>query len=170
MRRIRALVLAIASVFSVGVAPALAAPPVHEPLALDALEFAAGDMCSFAIRVETTGGNVRQTTFAPAPDGTVRILQRGYATSLVTNLDSGETLALGGGSRITIAFRADGSIDAWGSGVFFAFYVEGDASDLGPGMHVVMGRVTERYAPNGSLIRATFKGRSTNLCEVLAAD
>lgn len=170
MRRISALILAVAAVLMAGAAPALAAPPLHEALDLQPLEFAAGDMCAFAIRIETTGGNIRQTTFAPTKDGSVRLVQRGLATSKVTNLDSGESRTFGGGSRVTITFRADGSVDAWGSGILFAFYFAGDVGDLGPGMHFVTGRVTERYGPDGSLTDATFSGRSENLCEVLAAD
>jgi hypothetical protein len=170
MRRISALILAATSVLILGGAPALAAPPLHEPLDLPPLEFAAGDICDFPILLETTGGNIRQTTFAATKDGSVRVLQRGFAMSEVTNLASGESLTFGGGSRITIMFRADGSVEAWGSGKLFAFYFAGDVGDLGPGVHSVTGRVTERYGTDGSLTDATFSGRAENLCDVLAAD
>jgi hypothetical protein len=170
MRRISALVLAIMSMLVVGVGPALAAPPVHVPLDLPPLEFAAGDMCTFPILLDLTDDRIREMTFAPTGDGTVRVVQRGSGLNIATNLWTGETLSFAGGSIVTILFRADGSIDAWGAGSLFAFSFEGDASDLVRGMHSIRGRAVEHYAPDGSLVNATFSGRSTNMCEVLAGD
>ena len=105
-------------------------------------------------------------------DGSLLSFRDGIAKHWVAAMATIETTAAGAQERVrdSIAFRADGSVDAWGSGILFAYYIQGDPGELGPGLHLVTGRVTEHYAPDGSLVRATVSGRSVNLCEVLAAD
>ena len=72
------------------------------------------------------------------------------------------------GYRISIVFEADGTIEVDGTGGLFAFYFEGDVSDLGPGLHSVSGHAHESYAADGTFLSATFSGHSTNLCETMA--
>jgi hypothetical protein len=50
MRRPLALLIALL-VLMIGASPVSAAPPVHEPFAFQPLQFAAGDMCDFALSV-----------------------------------------------------------------------------------------------------------------------
>src|SRR5688500_2209435 len=88
------LCLAAASAASAGT-------PVHELIVSPPLEFGAGEMCDFPLLIETTSEHSKVTTFGPGPDGSQRIVTRGVATNLATNLDTGETLTGRGGYRIS---------------------------------------------------------------------
>ena len=167
MRRLLSVPMA-AVLCLVGASAALAAPPSHEMTTTPPLEFAAGEMCDFAILLDATTERSKSTTFAEGPDGSTRLLTRGIATNTVTNLDTGDSLTFSSGYRIAVVFHADGSIVADGTGGLFAYYFDGDPSDLGPGLHVVDGHAHEEYAPDGSLVAATFSGHSQNMCEALA--
>ena len=167
MRRI--LTLPVAVILAVGAASSVvAAPPTHESVPSEPLEFAAGEMCSFAIRLEVTATQAKSTTFAPGPNGDQRTVSRGVTTNRATNLDTGETWTRTAGSRISVVASADGSLEFDGTGGLYAFYFVGDQSDLGPGLHSVSGHVHESYGPDGSFLGATFRGTSVDLCEVLA--
>lgn len=167
MRRILSLPIA-AMLCLMAATSALAAPPAHELIVSPPLEFGAGEMCAFPILLEATAERSKQTTFAVGPDGSQRLVTRGWATNRVTNLESGQSRTFMGGYRISIVFASDGSIEVDGTGVLFAFYFEGDASDLAPGMHAVNGHAHESYAADGTFLSATFTGHSTNLCETMA--
>lgn len=167
MRRI--LTLPLAGILALlAASSALAAPPTHERIVSPPAEYAAGELCSFAILLETVSENSKQTTFALGPNGSQRIVTRGVATTVITNLDTGETLTRKGGYRISVMIAADGSAEVDGTGALIAFYFVGDVSDLGPGLHSVNGHARESYAPDGTFLGATFKGTSVNLCEALA--
>lgn len=167
MRRPLALFLAAGLLASVGVAPVSAAPPTHEPFGFEPLSFAAGEICDFALEIENERQIGKQTT-AELADGTIRIIQRGMATSTVTNADTGLSVSDAGGFRITITIHPDGSIDAVGSGALYAFYAPGDPSVIGTGWIAISGRVVEHYAADGTYLGNEFSGRSENLCETLA--
>jgi hypothetical protein len=111
----------------------------------------------------------RDSLFDESASGSIRFLSRGFATQIVTNVANGNSLSFQGGYRVTSLVAADGSlrVDASGTG-FVAWYLEGDNSELGPGLFHVSGHVTEWYDSDGTLIRATFRGTATNLCEALA--
>ena len=167
MRRHLSLLLAIGLLATVAVGPVSAAPPLHEPFHSPPSSFAAGEMCDFAMTVVNTREVARQTTFERA-DGSLVILQRGSATTTVTNVDSDESATSTGGFSIAITIHPDGSIDADGHGALFAFYFEGDPSVLGHGWFSVSGHVTEHYGADGTYLGNEFAGRSENLCETLA--
>lgn len=167
MRRPLALFLAAGLLASVGVAPVSAAPPTHEPFESPPSAFAAGEMCAFAMTVVNSREVTKQTTFERA-NGSLVILQRGSATTTVTNVDSDESVTSTGGFSIAITIHPDGSIDAHGHGALFAYYFEGDPSVLGHGWFSVSGHVTEHYAADGTYLGNAFSGRSENLCETLA--
>jgi hypothetical protein len=165
----RFLFLPLAGVLTlVAASSALAAPPTHETVVSPPLEFAAGEMCSFAILLETTTENSKGSTFAVAPDGGQRVVTRGVATNTATNLDTGESITRVGGYRISVLFAADGSVEADGTGALYAYYFSGDPSELGAGLHAVNGHVHESYGADGTFLGATFDGSSYDLCEVLA--
>lgn len=167
MRRFVSLPLA-AVLCLVAVSAASAAPPTHERTVAPPIEFAAGEMCDFPLLVETTFENSKSTTFAVGDDGSQRILTRGVATGVATNLDTGETLDQVGGYRISIVIAADGSVEADGTGVLYAYYFAGDPATLGPGFHAINGHVHESYAADGTLLGSTFRGKALDLCEALA--
>jgi hypothetical protein len=149
---------------------ALAAPPEHSPTIAPPIEFPAGDVCGDAVRFENTTLRGGDTLFAPAPDGSQRLLARGSGVSLVTNLATGATYEMQGGVQITLTFAADGSVraDAHGSD-FIAYYLAGDPFELGQGLYRIKGRLTEWYDPSGALIAARYSGKVVDLCEAIGA-
>ena len=167
MRRLLSVPLA-AVVCLLASSVALAAPPAHERVATLPIEFAAGDMCAFPLRVAVTDEVSTTTTFAAARDGSQRILTRGVATNVATNMATGETLERTGGYRILITIAPDGSAVAHGTGALYAYYFVGDPGPLGPGFHAINGSVRERYGADGTLLSSTFSGSSFDLCEALA--
>ena len=151
-----------------GVAPAAAAArPVHVYETAPTLEFAAGEVCDFPVSVEALDAD-KVTIFAPGPDGTVRIHSSGIGRNRIANLTTGASSTYQGGFSVNIRIEADGSIVFDGSGDLTAFYFPGDNSELGPGLFEVHGHLVERYAPDGSLIAATYSGQARNLCDVVA--
>ena len=158
-----ALVAALAS------APAgLAAPPSHAPTPLPPdLEFAPGEACEHGILVHTWWMRTRSSEFAALPDGTVRLADRGAARSTVTDLQTGATIEARGGSRLAFRLLPDGTTVVDGTGALLVWYFPGDPSELAPGVYLVNGHAQETYAPDGTLVGATFDGRARNLCELL---
>jgi hypothetical protein len=168
-RRTAAIAATVLALSMVAVPTAFAAPPQHSPSVAPPIEFAAGELCSDPIRFENTALRGKDTVFAPSPDGSERVLSRGYGASVVTDLETGATYSFQGGVQFTFVFSADGStrVDARGRD-FIAWYFPGDDSELGPGAFQVNGHLTEWYATDGTFIRATYSGKATNLCEALA--
>jgi hypothetical protein len=149
-------------------AAVLAAPPQHSPTDVPPTVLDAGAPCQDAMRFENLELNGKDTTFAPAPNGSQRLLSRGSGVSRVTDLDNGHMYDFRGGSRILITIDADGSVRADASGRdYIAFYLPGDDSTVGPGLFQMSGHLTEWYAPDGSFLRAEFHGTAVNLCELL---
>ncbi len=170
MRRVAGSIAAAGLLAALLVPTATAAPPVHERVS-DAppLSFAAGEVCADPVTLSTTQLNSRVTTFAPAMDGSQRVLDRGSARSLVTNDATGATFAWSGGYATSTTTAANGSIHVSGTGTLFAWYVEGDVSDLAPGLWAVRGIATEDYAADGTFLFATFRGRAVDACAAVGA-
>jgi hypothetical protein len=165
----RLLSVPLAAVLCLAAASAaLAAPPTHVRIVSPPLQFGAGEMCAFPILLETISENSNVSTFAPAPDGSRRIVTRGVATDVATNLLTGESITRTGGYRISVRIAADGSVEADGTGALYAYYFAGDPGELGAGLHAIDGHVRESYAPDGTFLGGTFDGSSSDLCDVLA--
>ena len=166
LRRTAAIAATFLALSMVAVPTAFAAPPQHQPTVAPPIEFVAGEVCTDAIKFENTALRGKDTAFAPSPDGSERVLSRGYGASVVTDLATGATYSFRGGVQLTFVFAADGStrVDAHGRD-FIAWYYEGDDSELGPGLYQVSGTATEWYAADGSFIRATYTGVVTDLCQ-----
>jgi hypothetical protein len=159
--------LAIAAVLSAAPA-AVARPPTHAPTPLPPdLEFAPGEVCEDGILVHTWWMRVRSTEWAPLPDGTVRLADRGAARSTITNTGTGASMEVVGGSRLAFRLLPDGSTVVDGTGALLVWYLPGDPSELDPGVYLVNGHAREVYAPDGTLTGATFDGRARNLCDLL---
>jgi hypothetical protein len=102
-------------------------------------------------------------------DGTVRVLERGYAEGTAENAD-GDVITHRGGYRLEFVIHPDGSVDASFGGTIFAWYFAGDpiVGLAAPGAYAVRGHGSESYAPDGSLEAARFHGGNViNLCEAL---
>lgn len=103
-------------------------------------------------------------------DGTVRILQRGYASGTATNTEDDIAFTHAGGFRIEVIIHSDGSVDVNASGNLFAWYLVGEPIvGLSDGVFAISGRGSESYAPDGSLVSAVFYGgHAVDLCAELA--
>lgn len=168
IRVARGLALAAAAALMVP-AGVLAVPPEHSPTVPVDVELPAGDVCEHAVVLSNPTYRLHDTAYAPLPDGSTRFFSRGMASSRATDVQTGATVDSRGGSALVFRFAADGSIAVQGTGLIFAWYVPGDDSDLGPGLWLVNGRVTETYGPDGTFIRATFSGHALDVCAALGA-
>jgi hypothetical protein len=146
----------------------LAAPPVHTatPLPPD-LEFAPGEVCEHGILVHTWSSRIHTTAFTPRPGATLRAMDRGASRSTITDLETGALVEAKGGSRLSFRTLPDGTTVVDGTGSLLVWYLPGDPSELAPGVYLVNGHAREIYAPDGTLLGATFDGRARNLCEML---
>ena len=99
--------------------------------------------------LSTVGNGLRDTAFAPLPDGTARVIERGVAATSATDATTGAVLNTKGGSSLSFRFAADGSLVVVGTGWIFAWYLPGDDSDLGAGLFLLHGRITETYDSEG---------------------
>ena len=88
---------------------------------------------------------------------------------MVTNDATGETATTSGGYMTWIVIDADGAVHVTGTGAHFAWYFEGDVSDLAPGFWGIRGHATEEYAADGTFLSATFAGRATDFCAARSA-
>ena len=171
MRRLAASITFASMLMGVLAPAALAAPPAHEPAPdLPPLSFAAGEVCADPITLEITDYTAKSTTFAPARDGSIRILERGWAENEVRNDATGESVMSAGGYMTSIVIDADGAVHVRGTGAHFAWYFEGDVSDLAPGFWGIWGHATEDYAGDGTFLFATFSGRAIDFCAAVGAD
>jgi hypothetical protein len=158
----------IASLALLVAAPAaLAAPPQHAPAEPPDLVLPGGDFCEHDIVLSTASHGLRDTAFAPLPDGTERVIERGVASTSATDATTGAVLDTKGGSSLVFRFAADGSLVVAGTGWIFVWYLPGDDSDLGPGLFLVHGRATETYDTEGAFVNATFTGTAIDVCEAL---
>ena len=170
MRRVLFALLSAMAITIAAVAPALAAKPEHSRLGpADPTDLPAGEICDFNVTLSSTV-NTSVTSVWEYPDGTQRILNRGYAAGTATNTDDDISVTHNGGFRSEVVIHPDGSVDVSVRGTFFAWYLEGDPIvGLSDGLFAVHGRGSEAYATDGAFIGARFNGQSTDLCEVLAA-
>ena len=169
MRRIL-LALVTATVLTIAaVAPAAAAKPDHfRPGPLPPLDLPA-ELCGFAITL-TSEVDTSTISVWESEDGTIRILQRGYASGTATNTEDDIAFTHGGGFRSDVVIHPDGSVDVNASGNLFAWYFVGDAIEgLSDGLFAITGRASESYAPDESLVSAVFYGgHAVDLCAALA--
>ena len=148
-------------------AAALAAPPQHAPAELADLVLPGGEFCEHDVVLSTPTHRLHDTAFAPLPDGTERVIERGMAATRATDATTGAFLDTKGGSSLTLRYAADGSLGVTGSGWFFVWYLPGDDSDLGPGVFLTQGRVQETYDSTGTFVSATFRGKAIDVCAAL---
>jgi hypothetical protein len=141
---------------------AFAQAPVKEPLDAEPLEFAAGEVCPFPVRLEYVATNASAKTF---PSG--RTLLTGRSTERATNLASGESIDLKThGSILTSPLpNGDQRIVARGRQIIYLF-----AQDVGgPALLLATGRVAEVLDTETDTITSfRLRGQRRDLCAELA--
>ncbi len=169
----RRSLVALATALSLLLATAgasLAAKPEHvQNVPLEPTVLPAGTACDFEVSLVNVDLKSKTSTWE-YDDGTVRILDRGWATGYAEG--PGGTVDHSGGYTIEIVIHPDGSLVFTGTGTLFAWYFPGDAI-VGldaPGAYAIRGRLMESYGPDGSLVGARFSGgHVTEICEALAS-
>jgi hypothetical protein len=104
---------------------ALAKAPSREPFIQEPVTFAAGEVCSFQLRLENVRGGQTLTTFA---NGVVKIT--GSVWTRVTNVDAGKSITVNASGPATITPNADGTVALKATGRFLFFFFPGE---IGPG-------------------------------------
>ena len=170
MRRFLIALISAILVTIASVAPAMAAKPDHSRPGVAPPTDIVG-VCDFAITLTSTADKSILSVWE-YEDGSVRILNRGYANGTATNTEDGTTYTHGGGFRVNIVVHPDGSVDIDASGNLFGWYFAGDPIvGLSDGVFAVSGRGSESYAADGSLTGARFYGgHVVDLCAELAPD
>jgi hypothetical protein len=166
--RIRVIVfITFGIVLTIAFAPAASAtPPVREPVESPPIEFAAGEVCGFPVRLEATVNKGKATTFS---DGRTRFT--GSFRTLVTNLSTGESLELNTPGPVLIT-PTPTTLVVRGSGATLFFFFP---DDLGPGepgaLLYVRGQLRETLNAEGTELvgPVTITGRVENICDTLAS-
>src|SRR6478672_9954979 len=156
-----AALLVVLALFTVGRADA--APDSTQ-------NFLAGEACSFALRIDITGGPQVSNKEFVGPDGRVRLLSAGTGSDLVfTNLATGKTLALKGNGAVNwLRVDASGSARLTLTGHNIAIYFPTDIP-AGPSTTLVVGR--EDIAVDlatGKFTRLSRTGKTTDICAALS--
>jgi hypothetical protein len=146
-------------------APVLAAPPTKEPLPTDSSEFAAGEVCDFAVRIDYVG-KPKAITF-DRRDGQFKQNLSGHLVATVTNLDTGDSVTrnASGPGKITVNAAGHTVLRFNGASVFTLF--EGDVT--GRGLVYMKGGGAEfEIGDDGFFyVRADFPKHVEDLCATL---
>ena len=131
------------------------------------LTFPAGEACSFALRIDSTGTTQVNKRFQGA-DGSVRLLSAGTGSDLVfTNLATGKTFALTGNGSVTwTRIDASGSARLTLTGHNIAIYFPTDIP-AGPSTTLVVGR--EDIAVDLATFQFTRLSRTGDTTDICAA-
>jgi hypothetical protein len=142
--------------------PTMAARPTREPLEYPpSFEFAAGDVCPFAVTVEVLTNREKVMTFVDSSGDVVRVVTTG---SLVVRLSpSGEedvsvTLKISGPVHQT--FRADGTSTLAYGGRSVSLYPPGT-------LVLTAGRAIVELDPAGGFVSVTNIGFESDICGML---
>ena len=146
-------------------APVAAAPPTKEPIPTDTQEFAAGEVCDFAVRLENAG-NPKAITF-DRKDGEFKQNLSGRIVATVTNIDSGANVTRNSSGPGKVSVNAAGHtvLRFGGASVFVLF--DGDVT--GRGLIWMKGGGAEfEIGDDGFFyVRADFPKHVEDLCTTL---
>jgi hypothetical protein len=126
--------------------------------------------CEFPVLVEDSFARFQILTFGEDADGNVRSDIQATFRGTLTNEDTGASMPYVLAGRAALRFWADGRTSTAGSGTGLAWYdaASAAASQLGQGIFLVSGRVTEQYDADGNLVDATARGRIVDVCAALS--
>ncbi|HEY6571192.1 MAG TPA: hypothetical protein VIZ22_12930 [Candidatus Limnocylindrales bacterium] len=142
--------------------------PVSERIpAPDPSVFEAGQACPFATEWSYPGkAFLILTTFPMRPNGDQLIRQAGVVNTKITNLESGKSRTYLTPAVQDFLFKADGTIDVTIDGRVPVAYFPTDLG--GPAMYLFTGHLHDVVDSSFTLIKHEFKGKSIDLCAVLA--
>jgi len=146
--------------------PALAAKPERAFLeAPPPTDYAAGELCSYAVRVEFPINNEYGITFAPQNDGSQRMIVTGRLVAMVTNLETGESITLNASGPGTFWFAPDGTLAIDGGGHWLLYLYPTDVG--GPGIFYTSGPIHLEAGASG-VTALTMPRHTRDICAMLA--
>ena len=111
-------------------APASAAPPAHDPFAPLNVDFAAGEVCDFNLRLESTELKAKAITF-DRHDGAFRQNLTGMIVQRATNLDTGASVTRNSSGPGRVSINAAGHVVISFGGASLLTFFEGDVTGRG---------------------------------------
>lgn len=148
--------------------PAVAKPVIVPPRYFTT-NYAAGELCEFAMRT-VSGGGIFVEKESIDKDGNTVFTQRGVTNTFeITNRENGRTFTLRGkGFSLKAVTTPDGTVTIYGSGHFLYQLFPTDVP-AGPSWLLFIGRVviTEAGDPVVATVQET-KGRTIDLCALVS--
>jgi hypothetical protein len=137
--------------------------PQKEPLPFEPMEFAAGEVCPFAVKIESVANKEMTKTL---PNG--RQVINGRLTLRVTNLDANRSMVVNASGPGTITELENDRIRMVFRGRNLLWSFERDVT--GAGLFLTTGRVVGVLdLGTDTVVSHQHKGRATDLCARLAA-
>jgi len=135
------------------------------------IEFAAGEACSFKLRIDASGGNNHFKEFTDKNGNVIRSIQAGTGSALsFTNVDTGKTFSTRSNGAVShTTFNPDGSQTQMltGHNVLILFPTD---NPPGPSTTLIVGRVVFTIAPppTGVFNVQEVSGNTTDICGALS--
>lgn len=157
------LFVCLVAVGAVGATSALAqAGPEKEPLPFEPTEFAAGEVCPFAIRIESVANNATIKVFASG-----REIITGRLTLRLTNLEADRSIVVNASGPVTATPLEDGMVGVVARGRTLLWFFERDVG--GARLILTTGRVVEVFdLETDTIVSHQLRGRETDVCARLA--
>jgi hypothetical protein len=167
MRRVLTLIPAALLVLMVA-APVSAKPPTKEPQSPVFDEFAAGDVCDFAVRVESLASKAKSITF-DRRDGALKVNLNGTLVERVTNLDTGASVIRQSSGPVKVSLNDAGHVVLDYGGASVLPFFDGDV--IGRGLLYFKGGGAEAEIGDDGFffVRVVFPPHVEDLCATLSA-
>jgi hypothetical protein len=153
----QAIAIAFVAAFSSSV---LAQKPVKEPLDFPPVDYQAGEVCAFPVRLD--GGNTSAIIF---PSGRQMLVGSGSVT--VTNLETDLSIELGQSGRYSEKLLGDGTVKIETNGQQLIFLLPQDVG--GPGLPLITGHAVLTYDIGTDTVTSLrLSSKSIDVCAALA--
>jgi hypothetical protein len=166
MRRVLTLLAPLVLVLA-GASPVSAAPPTKEPQLPFSVDFAAGEVCDFAVRQETTAISSKTITFN-RHDGAFRQVLTGRIVERITNLATGASVIRNSSGPGKVSINAAGHVVLKFGGSSVITFFDGDV--IGPALLYITGGGAEFEVGDDGFffIRVDLPAHVEDLCATLA--
>jgi hypothetical protein len=166
MRRVLTLLAPLALVLALA-SPVSAAPPTKEPQEAFSTDFAAGEVCAFPVRQETTDIKAKTIIFN-RHDGAFREITTGRIVERITNLDTGASVIRKSSGPGKLSINAAGHLEIKFGGSSVVAFFEGDVTGAGL-LYMTGGGATFEIGDDGFFfVRVDLPAHVEDLCATLA--
>jgi len=149
-------------------APVSAAPPTKEPQGPVFDEFAAGDVCDFAVRVESLDSKAKAILF-DRRDGALVVNLSGSLIEQITNLDTGASVIRQSSGPAKVSLNAAGHVVLKYGGASVLTFFDGDVTGRGLLYLKGGGAETEIGDDGFFFVRVDLPAHVEDLCATLSA-